>query len=68
MDTLNRYISATDRDIGINQKVASMERFSLFPKCCLMTKFLISRAIFFNENSNLLSSFLDRGSFVVLSR
>ena len=59
LPSLNRYISGTVRDIGINQKVASMGRFSLFPKPSLMTKFLIFLAIFFIENSRFLSfSFL----------
>ena len=47
--TLSPYISATDWDIGINQKGISMVYYSLFPEWILMIKFLILLAFFIQK-------------------
>lgn len=66
LDTSSLYISATDRDIGMKQKGASMYRFTLSLECVLMTEFSISSCTFYIEKSEFHLWFCTNGSGLLL--
>lgn len=57
MDTLNPYISTTNWDIRIIQKVVSMAWFSLFVEYVLITKIVVPFYDFYMKNSSFICEY-----------